>query len=272
MSAAMHFLIMFLALAGFGVYQGIRGLRKLRAERDYPGAILSWTERPLSGPSHEGLSYLMMLVHWSGVSVLALGSLVTVLLWEEASRDFRTFTSSGSEQAMWLAALVGIVFTGYLWGRVLFYPFGSPFAGQSHYSISTDGLLFGGYLFPWPAFSHFSLDRRSQVLTIWSATSSGHVAFALKPISEDLRGELQSQISEYLSSVPQSREPGSKWLPVGRMVLLTAGAVALGAALVMLLGVSGLAGIAILLFVFMRLGGGLLMKGAYGGLARQLEG
>lgn len=270
MSFALYLTTIFVVLALFGAYQGTRELRKLRAPRDYPVAIMSWTEQPLSGPRHDGLSYFMMLIHWTGVVLLAVGSLATVLLWDEAGRDFRTFTQSAAEQATWAAAALSITFTGFVTGRVLLHPFGSPFGGHSHHSLSSEGLLFGGYLLPWEAFSHYSIEADRQVIRLWSRASPGHVGFALRPLSEKQRDELGGQIATRVS--PSEPRDGSKfrWTPILRIMLLTGAALGIGASLLLLFGVAGLIGVSLLLLLFMRVGGNLLMNSAYGGLAHKL--
>lgn len=268
MSLAVYLTIMFVVLALFGAYQGTRELRKLRATRDYPGAIMSWTEQPLSGPRHVGLSYLMMLIHWTGVVLLAAGSLATVLVWDEAGRDFRTFTQSAAEQAIWAAAALSMTFTGFLTGRVLLHPFGSPFGGPSQYSLSSEGLWYGGHLFPWQAFSHYSIGADRQVIRLWSRASPGHVGFALRPLSGQHREELRGQIADRVS--PTAPEAGSRWRPIIRMTLLTGITVGIGASLLLLFGIAGLIGVTLVLLIFMKVGGDFLMKSAYGGLAHRL--
>lgn len=270
MSLALFLTTMFVVLALFGSYQGTRDLRKLRAPRDYPDAIMSWTEQPLSGPRHDGLSYLMMLIHWTGVVLLAAGSLATVLLWDEAGRDFRTFTQSAAEQATWAAAALSMTFTGFLTGRVLLHPFGSPFGGHSHCSLSSEGLLFGGFLFPWQAFSHYSIEADRQIIRLWSKACPGHVGFALRPLSEKQREELRGQIAGRVAPTAPEAGSESRWRPILRMMLLTGAAVGLGASLLLLLGIAGLLGVTLVMLIFMKVGGNFLMKSVYGGFAHRL--
>jgi hypothetical protein len=71
-----------------------------------------------------------------------------------------------------------------MWGSMLFQPIATAFAGDRHYALSREGVLYAGNLIPWSAFSHFGYIRETNMIRLWSASLPGTIAFLFAPPEE----------------------------------------------------------------------------------------
>lgn len=247
-------------------------LRALRAHRQYPGTQLEWFEMPLFGPRMEGDSYFTMLIHWTGVTLLVIGTVAAIRLDYSLTDDFLPLLHVGPDVVTWMILEIAVGMVGYLWGKILLHPFGTPFAGESHYALSNAGILFGGYLFPWQVFSHYSIQKDEGILRLWSRFQRGYCLFVFRPVSQDVRRCLWETIEDRLSPAAPAEVRRSGWwgMPLV-MVFVTLAAIAIGAGLLVLLESKAIILMSVLVVMFYFSGGVIMLRGAYGGLARPIH-
>jgi hypothetical protein len=259
-----------LASVAFGIFRGIARQQKMRAPRPAADDLLAWSEAATWGLADEGLGFLVVLVHWLAMAILAVGSFISIPLNPATAISVRAVLDSAFGSVLGLALVLAVALTGFLWGSVLLVPFGNPLAGDTHYAVSPDGIRFAGRLLAWASFSHFSEQSDRGLLRIWSASSPGIILLAFRPTAEEIRSTLRMLLAQYLPSAPPaSAKPAyPRWLLPGAMTLASLLAATLGIWLLKTLGIYGLITNAFLIFLFVPLGGLLLMRLSFGGKVR----
>jgi hypothetical protein len=179
----------FWSLVIYGAFNMIRGARKIRSARRYKDFTFAWSERPLSSFKHDTISWIAISIHWISLVVIGLIEFFVLV-------NLRPFPLAASSLVPFiLMAITPMV--GFLWGSMLFQPVATLFAGNRHYALSTEGILWAGHLVPWNAFSHFSLDREKYMIRLWSASLRGTIALLFAPPDEHvlrIAGILQSHL------------------------------------------------------------------------------
>ncbi|MGA9397625.1 MAG: hypothetical protein WBV22_05120 [Anaerolineaceae bacterium] len=190
----------------YGFVKIVMSLRKIRAPRKYRKVLLTWAEHPSTVYRYELNSWVAVNIH--RLALIAVGFIALAMI---AFRPVVDFEIPGLANPIatiiyfpFLA--VGVAFIGFMWGQSIFGPIAELIAGDSHYAISDDGILYSDWLFPWSAFSHFSMNVKETMIQIWSASFPGTVAFTLVPPSAEdvpkLKGILQSHLTTGANSPP----------------------------------------------------------------------
>jgi hypothetical protein len=165
----------FWLLAMYGAFSMLRGARKMRAARKYKDVIFAWSERPISSATHDTIAWIGTSIHW--LTIVLIGLIEFFIL---VNRSF-------SPNAFSLFTLLLITITpsvGHMWGSLVFQPIATYFAGNRHYALSMDGVLYAGNLIPWSAFSHFGFVEETKLIRLWSASLPGTIAFQFAPPEE----------------------------------------------------------------------------------------
>jgi uncharacterized membrane protein YdbT with pleckstrin-like domain len=268
MTSTTLFRIVFLGSTAYGAYKGVSGLRRMRSRRHYQDTLFEWTDHLPSGPLNEGPIWLAASAHFIGVTLIALATLITIPR-RTIAPDFSSLSAVAASFSDDLITALSISLIAYLWGTVLSVnPFYTPSPKEGHYAISAEGILYGGRLFPWSCFTHFSAAEHGGVVRLWSASSPGLVVFVLLPVSSDDQPTLRETLSRYLptsTSAPRVRSWPRWFLPA--LTIATSSA-AVGASLLLLVYPSfiGLPAAAILTFLLVALGGRMVMQLGFGGM------
>jgi hypothetical protein len=268
MSMTALFIVVFLGAAGYGALRSQIQLRRIMAKRDYEDIIFEWFDSLPEGPTNEGLIWFAPLIHFLVVSWIALMASLSI--------PHQALTLDPSSLSRLVAsfphnflAACSISLIAFLWGSILpINPFCNPFLKEGYYAISSQGLLYGGQLFPWSRFTHFTVDYVRGVSRLFSATSPGLIIFALLPVEPGDRSKLEEILSQHLPTAPPKPSPGSwsKWLLL---------AITVGAAIIVVLGswvllprsnLFALPGAAILTYLYVVLGGRIMMRLGVGGM------
>lgn len=165
----------FWLLAIYGAFHMLRGARKMRAARNYKDSVFAWSERPFSSTKHDTIAWIATSIHW--LTVVLIG-LMEFFILVNPSFPLTAF----SVLTFLLITITPSV--GYMWGSVLFQPIATSFAGNRHYALSKEGVLYAGSLIPWSAFSHFGFVPEKNMIRLWSASLPGTVAFLFAPPEE----------------------------------------------------------------------------------------
>jgi hypothetical protein len=245
-------LLEFFALTIFGAFQMLRGARKMRAARNYKDSILAWVEQPFSSARYETIAWIATSIHW--LTVVLIGWIEIQIL----------VNPSFSPNPFSLFGLLLITITssvGYIWGSMLFQPIATSFAGDRHYALSNDGLLYAGSLIPWDAFSHFGYVPETKMIRLWSASLPGTIAFQFAP-PEDYSSRVIDILQTHLRSEPVVPAPSF----VEQCLFPTGMAVSCIMALTLVYFIRPLpleitfVGNAVLMYVLMLLGGSVLLR------------
>ena len=192
--------------AVYGFFKIVMVLRKIRAPRKYRNELLTWAERPYSVYRYELNSWAAVTIHRLAIIVVGFIGLAMI-----AFRPVVDFEIPGLANPIAIIVYfpilsVSVAFIGFLWGQSIFGPIAEFIAGNSHYAISDEGILYSDRLFPWSAFSYFSLNVKQTVTQVWSASFPGTAAFTLVPPSAGdiprLKGILQNHLPSGANSSP----------------------------------------------------------------------
>ncbi len=159
-----------------------------------------------------------------------------------------------------------VAFMGIQWGQSIFWPFAELIAGDSHYAISDDGILYGDLLFLWSGFSHFSMYHGQPVIKLWSASLPATVAFTLVPATNEDGLKISGILQKHLE-YSMDYSPG--FIQGATFPALMAGISALFISLAMLTFKlpTGIALIlnTVIIYLLILIGGKLLMRLIFGG-------
>lgn len=273
MKPAILFTLLFLGGAGYGAYRGHLGLRKMRSRRRYPGVLIEWADHLPSGPFREGLVWVAPAIHFIAMTVIATATLLAIP--QRASSPVLT-SFSGVATGLSHDLIVGLslVLIAYLWGVTLAVnPFYLPFHRVGHFALSAEGVLYGGRLYPWSRFSHFTTGEPGDAVRLWSASSPGLVLFTFLPRSATDHHALTSALPQFLPNAPSQRRSRS-W-PIWFLPVLMAGTAITALTATFLLlpgpGLFGLPATAGVALVFVVLGGRMIMHLAFGGLGQPAD-
>ena len=268
MTSISLFMLIFLGCTAYGAFKGTSLLRKMRSRRRYQDCLFEWTDRMPSGPIFEGPILLAQSAHFVGVTLIALAALITIPE-RTIAPDFSSLSALAASFSRDLITALSISLIAYLWGTVLSVnPFYTPGRSMGHYAISAEGILYGGRLYPWGRFTHFSNDEDEKAIRLWSASSPGLVIFVLSPLSPEDRPTLCEFLSRYL---PQFFSPPHgrfwpRWALPTLTAVIASGTVSACIPLLLHPGFISLTAAAMLTFLFVNLGGRILMQLGFGGM------
>lgn len=199
-------LISFGLSAIYAGYTNLRAIRKFRAPHSYTGELLSWSVHLYSGFKYELDTWIAINIHRLALFLNGCVGLYLLLY-----RPVTGLAIPGVPD--YLAGLIVfpilagcVAGMGFFWGQALFGPLAEFLGGDSHYAISEDGVLYGGQLFPWSTYSHYSMNPDGTVIQLWSASFPGTVAFTLTTPSAGqisrLRGIMESHMPSGEADAP----------------------------------------------------------------------
>lgn len=195
-------ILLFWALAIYGMFDVIRRTRKMRAPRKYKEFIFAWRERSVSGFQADTVSWLATSIHWIVAFIVGLVEFFTLAVrpWSADPPSFLSITLIGG--------FIGGI--GYTWGGLLFTPIGLSVAGNRHCALSAEGVLYADNLIPWSAFSHFSVDQENSIIHLWSSSFRGGVGFVFTPPAEHFT-KIVGLLHNYLPDENMVSAPGPLW-------------------------------------------------------------
>jgi hypothetical protein len=262
-------LISFGLSAVYAGYYNLRSIRKFRAPRNYTGELLSWVERPYTSFKYEPDTWIAINIH--RLALFLTGCVCLYLLFVRPVTGLAIPGVPAYLGGLIVFAILGgcVSGMGFFWGQALFGPLAEFLGGDSHYAISDGGVLYGGQLFPWSTYSHYSLNPEGTVIQLWSASFPGAVAFTLTPPSAGevsrLRGIVESHMPSGEADAPGFlRRCAFPALMAALAIIFIAAAVwstSLSYAITMIL-------IAVLMYLLVFLGGRVIMQLIYGGRNR----
>ncbi len=252
-------LVYFVICAILGAVGSVRGLRKIRAARKYKNAIFAWTHRPHPGYEHELIPWIAVVVHM--IAAILIGAIMLLMLLLARVDAGSIIIPPGLDLFL---SIILVTFaagtTGTHWGRTLFHPIAETIAGGAHSAVGEEGWLFAGRVFPWSAFSSFSVDPNEPVIYLWSASIPGTLANALEFDSMDdmlaVKGIVQGKLP--YSSQPETEGVKKYAVPL-LMTALCAPLVVLALLMALVPFGIGLFVDAVLMFLLM-LGGSQLLR------------
>ncbi len=273
MAMTVYFILFFWLSAAYGAYDGTRELRKMRAARSDAGALLSWSESPVSGPRTEGLSWIVAMIHWSGTTAIALATFAAAVNRAELGVNAANIPGSPSRFLYGLILALGVSILAFFWGRTLLFPLGNPFAGPTHFQLMPDGIVYAGRLFPWRVYSYFTVDSPEGPLKLWSAFSPQTLIFALRPQTLEERQKLRDEVARFVPAPGSASRVSTRpvWAYPAAMTVFSLTGVAVSLLMYRYLGLAAFFGNAILGFLYTTTGGRLMMYFIFGGQARKLK-
>ena len=164
--------------------------------------------------------------------------------------------------------ILAISITGYLWGFLIGGPVAEVIGGDRHYAVSDAGIHTLGRVSPWIAFSGLSFDATSGMISIWSASLPGAVAFGFKPATAEERQQLLGILRAHLST--RVELPGLLRRYSFPLLMAAFCAIFILAAALLIRADANFALVVIplLLWLFLALGSSLMMRIVYGGKTR----
>jgi hypothetical protein len=261
-------LIVFSVAALYGGYEILRGVRKVRAPRAYKDVLYAWTERPGPSFTYDFTGWLGITVHRVALVIISLVALFTALRHPQAGVGLSALPG-------WVAFLAepitygAVALLGCLFGLSFFGPVAEYFGGDHRYALSNEGLLIGGQLIPWSAFSEFTVDIGRNLIFIWSASLRGTPAmFITLPSTEEL-GKLREILQNHLPySDPSPVSALRRYAFPAWMACLAAPFIAAACALFLAPLYLALIGDTLIGWVLLALGGQLIVRLIYGGKSR----
>src|SRR5512138_3103785 len=159
-------------LAAYGGYSVVTGVRKIRKPRRYASALVYWEERPGGMMSQDFAGWLGIFIHRLALIAIGVASLVVIVRRVPAGGEaFTTSTTLSFLADLLMYGAVGITF--FAFGFSFLGPLAEDSGGDHQYAVSEEGLLMGGLLLPWNAFTHYTLDTERTRIYIWSASLPG---------------------------------------------------------------------------------------------------
>jgi hypothetical protein len=199
-------LVSFGLFAIYAGYSNLKSIRKFRAPRKYAGELLNWSVRPYADFKYEPDTWISINLHRLAIFLTGCVALYVIFFKPVEGIAIPGFSTTLSGLIIYPVLAMCVAGTGFFWGQALFGPLAEFLAGDSHYAVSDEGILNGGYLFPWSTFSHYSINTEQSVIQLWSATFHGAPAFTLIPPSagelSTLRGILQGQLPSGAADAP----------------------------------------------------------------------
>ena len=189
------FLFWVTALAG-----GFRTVRRLITSRrsDTPlNAMHAWTEVSLPSWKYEPFSVAAILIHLLAISVLSFTALNATTNPSDFN-DTGVLSSTNIVIMVWIAEGGSISLVGYMLGSLAAFPVASLIKIPVINAITRDGVVHGRTLMPWVWFSHFSIDRNSGLLRLYSAYTPDMPCFVSNPSESVPLDALKKTLQEYL--------------------------------------------------------------------------
>ncbi len=238
----------------------------MRSQHTYADMLFEWTDTNPAGLWNEGLIWFAPAIHFTALTIIALACFT--LFFQNFSIPTYIGVFGIPPSFLYIAILVMSTFIiAFLWGFALAVnPFYKPFPRQAHFALSEEGILYAGRLFGWNIFTHYTINETNRIIRLWSATAPGHVLFTFLPVDSRERLELEYHLSRYLpTSVPLlTHYSWTGWaLPV-TMLAASIGVICLTLGLFLNTGIIGLLATAILMIVFTRLGGWMIVQFGFG--------
>ena len=257
-------LVLFAACAIIGFIMVIRTTRSLRAPRNYGKVLLAWSEPARSDFRDDLPTWLAINLHRFTAIGMGAGVLLMLFTRPVLALGFLAFAELPVVVLGVLAAAAAALM-GLLWGFMVAGPLAEVIGGDRHYAVADDGLLTTGHVLPWAVFREYSFDSGSGLVTLWSATLPGTPAYLLRPPSAADVQQLLSLLHDRLPE--QASRPG--WLLSWRfpmLMLLFCLVFGLAAALICSHPtLNSLLLMPLLLWLFLALGSGMIMRLIYGG-------
>ncbi len=271
MSNTVSLLIVAGLLALFGGFSVLKGVRSVRAPRQYPDALTYWDEPAVEGYGRDPGGWLAVFIH--RLALVLMGALAIFAMLRRLDPQSALFAEPAI--AVLLADMVSVLAVaviGFTWGVSFFGPLAERLGGPHHYGLSAEGVLIGGNLLPWSAFKQFDLDATHTLVYIWSASLPGSLAMVAAPSEPGLATRLAGILREHLpdSDLPLQMSSG-KWTLAVRMALLCLAFLALAAWLTSISPVIMLLADALLMWVLQLAGAWLIDHLLYGDKARPVS-
>ncbi len=207
-------------LALFGGFSVLKGVQSVRAARQYPGALMYWDEPAVEGYGRDPGGWWAVFIH--RLALVLIGALAIFAMLQRLPPRSLLFTGAGIVGLLAdLVSVFSVATIGFTWGVSFFGPLAERLGGTHHYAASAEGILIGGNLLPWSAFSHFDLDASQNLVHIWSARLPASLAMAAVPSKPGAAANLAAILREHIpvSAPPPQSQPG-KWALAMRMALL----------------------------------------------------
>ncbi len=254
------------ALAGgFAVFKGVRSVR---APRQYAGARFYWDEPAAESFSTDPGGQLAVLIHRTAL-VLTGSIAIAAALLRAQLQPVLSLALGWPGLLEDLVVVCALWIIGFAWGVSFFGPLAERLGGAHHYAVSDDGLLIGGNLLPWSSFSHFTLNAERGMVYIWSASLPGALGMVTAPSHPQSAEGLAAVLQEHLPSTdPLGRGHVAEWTLAARMALLGLPFMVVAALLSAAPLLPMLAGDAVLVWALLMLGAALINRMLYADKAR----
>jgi len=181
-----------------GCWRGYRLLLTNRRTIVTTGTLHRWWGTRLSSWKHEPQVTVAVLVHTGAVALLGVVALAAAR--KPATFNRPPFTGDATMVGLaWLIESGSMLLGGYLVGALLAFPLASLERKPVAYAISADGMVYGRTLMPWRWFSHFSFERSTRLLWLYSSFAPDLPSFTL---------QLPEPVEELVQALAQHLPPG----------------------------------------------------------------
>jgi hypothetical protein len=206
--------LLFAAGLAIGCWRAYRLLITNRRSIATTDTLHQWWGARLSAWKVEPQVTVAVMVHTGAVVLLGVVALAAAL--KPATFNRPPFTEDATMVGLaWLIEGGSMLLGGYLLGALLAFPLASLERKPVAYAISANGMVYGRTLMPWHWFSHFSLERSTRLLRLYSSFAPDLPSFTL---------ELPEPVEELEQALAQHLPPGETaatraWYRTRRMLV-----------------------------------------------------
>jgi len=211
---------------GFGL--GWRAIKRGRQPADCSGALLHWTERPMSAWRENWAGALFITLHDASLLVVGLLFLIDPT-WRTGSHklfliDATPYMPSAVraefQQDLYGVVIVGLGMVAVLCGSLLAFPVATRWIRPIRVCILPEGLVRGPYLWPWSTYSYFSADPGRHLIRFYPPRAREMASMAWQPEDVEVYDQAVALLGQSLSQTPP--EDPVPWL-LRRPVFLSLG-------------------------------------------------
>lgn len=192
--------IVFIVHVIWATYSNVTLLKKWRAKRNYKGATLNLSEKVLPESIVEPSTWRLTLTLDVGRALLTV--LIILIVFVRSKTDSAVFDGEGFFNFLLISVLclfaVGI--SGQIFGGLLARCIQNYFSNVRHFSLSEQGILFGGKTIAWDYFRGYLVSSNGPYIHLLSKYYPTSIGFSFAPTSKEDLDLLIGEIRKYLPS------------------------------------------------------------------------
>lgn len=193
---------------GFGL--GWRSIKRGRRPADCSGALLRWSEQPVSAWRENWAGALFITLH--GAGILLVGALflldptwrtgVHKLFLIDATPFMPSAVRAEFQQDLYGVVIIGLGLVAVLCGSLLAFPVATRWIRPISVCILPEGLVRGPYLSSWSSYRYFSTDPGRHLIRFYPPKARQMASMTLQPSGAEVYNQAVALLNQYLSQTP----------------------------------------------------------------------